>query len=383
MVPRPFLFAQKKERHTLIALHPQLDRAVKALGWTEFTPVQEQAIPLLREGRDVLVQAQTGTGKTAAFALPLLERIDPRPGRPVALVVVPTRELCVQVAREFETLGRFGVVRVAAIYGGVGYALQEQRLRRGAQVVVGTPGRLLDLVERRSLDLSGISALVLDEADRLLDLGFAPDIRRIVALLPKERQTVLCSATLTPEVRDIARRYTKDAALVTVNPEEPTIDTIDQAWVEVFEADKLRALREILAREGVRRVLVFRRTKRGVDTLVRNLSRAGIRAAALHGDLGQRERERVLEGFKQGRIATLVATDLAARGLHVEGIDQVVNFDLPADAETYVHRVGRTGRAGRTGSALTFVTEWQYDEFDDLRRRARVPFRQERLALYG
>jgi len=288
-----------------------------------------------------------------------------------------------QVAKEFTVLGRYNGARVATVYGGVAYKPQLDALRKRPHVVVGTPGRLLDLHGRGSLDLRNVSVLILDEADRLLDLGFAPDIRRIVDLLPSRKQTALFSATLTPEVRQIARRYTKDAATVTVNAEEPGVDLIDQTWVEVFEADKFKALREILDRDVVERSLVFRRTKHGVDQLVRKLRGHGYAVAALHGDLGQKERERVLEAFKRGQLKTLVATNLASRGLHVDAIDHVVNFDLPEDAETYTHRVGRTGRAGRRGVALTFVTEWQYDEFEDLRRRSRVPFRQEQLALYA
>jgi ATP-dependent RNA helicase DeaD len=334
-------------------------------------------------GRDVIAQAQTGTGKTGAFALPLLERVTGPARRPFVLVVVPTRELCLQVAGDFARLGKFRRVRVAALYGGNGYGAQERDLRGGVHVVVGTPGRLLDLVERRTLDLTGISVLILDEADRLLDMGFIPDVRRIVALLPTERQTALFSATITPEVGKVARGLTTDATSVAVKPEEPTIDTIDQAFIEVRHVDKLRALRTILARKEASRVLVFRRTKRGVDKLTRDLVRAGHDAGALHGDIPQRARERVLEGFRRGTVATLVATNLAARGIHVDGIDHVVNFDLPEDPETYVHRVGRTGRAGETGKALTFVTEEQGDEFRELKRKARVPFRQEHLALYS
>ena len=296
-------------------------------------------------------------------------------------MIVPTRELCLQVAGEFAALGRGRRTRVAALYGGNGYGAQERDLRAGAHIVVGTPGRLLDLVSRRSLDLGGVQALVLDEADRLLDMGFIPDVRRITALLPKQRQTALFSATISREVEDIARSLTTDAAKIAVKPEEPTIGTIDQVFVDVRQADKLRALRTILARDDADRVLVFRRTKRGVDKLARELIRLGHEAGALHGDIPQRRRERTLEGFRRGTIATLVATNLAARGIHVDGIDHVVNFDLPEDAETYIHRVGRTGRAGETGKALTFVTETEADEFRELRRKARVPFRQERLAL--
>jgi superfamily II DNA/RNA helicase len=367
----------------MLGSHPDIDRAVKALGWLGPTPVQARVIPLLRSGRDVIAQAQTGTGKTGAFALPLLERLATAARRPSVLVIVPTRELCLQVARDFASLGRFRRVRVAALYGGNGYGAQERDLRLGVHVVVGTPGRLLDLVSRRSLDLRGIDVLVLDEADRLLDLGFITDIRRIVALLPSPRQTALFSATITPEVDQIARSLTVDAVKVSVRPEQPTIDTIDQAFIEVLHVDKLRALREVLARKEAGRVLVFRRTKRGVDRLARDLVRLGHDAGALHGDIPQRARERVLEGFRRGTVSPLVATNLASRGIHVEGIDHVVNFDLPEDPETYVHRVGRTGRAGELGKALTFVTETQGNEFRELKRKARVPFRQERLALYS
>ena len=365
----------------MISLTPDLDRAVKQLGWTIFTPVQELAIPPLRAGRDLFAQAQTGTGKTGAFALPILERVVGRAGPPFTLVVVPTRELGQQVAKEFETLGRYRNARVVAVYGGVGYRAQEDALRRGAHVVVGTPGRLLDLASRRTLNLSQIRILVLDEADRLLDLGFAPDIARIIALLKGPRQTALFSATLTNDVRAVARRYTRDPVSVTIKPEEPTIAAIDQAWIQVRESDKVAALHEILRREDVVRTLVFRRTKHGADKLVKALERLGSPARALHGNVGQHERERVLEGFRSGRIPTLVATNLAARGIHVDDIGHVVNFDFPEDAETFVHRTGRTGRAGRRGVAFTFVNETQRAAFEDLRRRAKVPFRQERLGV--
>ncbi len=373
----------EKELHRVIALHPELERATKALGWTELTPIQDKVIPLLRSGRDVVAQAQTGTGKTGAFALPALERVVAPARRPFVLVIVPTRELCLQVATEFVTLGKYRRVRVAAVYGGTGYGPVERELRLGTHVIVGTPGRLLDLVARRTLDLSGIKMLILDEADRLLDLGFINDVRKIAKLLPKGRQTALFSATISSAVDAIVRELTVDAVRVAVKPEEPTIDTIDQAYVDVRHADKLQALREVLGRDEASRVLVFRRTKRGVDKLVRDLVRLGHDAGALHGDIPQRRRERVLEGFRKGTVTPLIATNLAARGIHVEGIDHVVNFDLPEDSETYVHRVGRTGRAGERGRALTFVTETEKSEFQELKRKARVPFRKERLAMYS
>ena len=372
---------REKEVPRVIALHPELDRATKALGWRELTTIQEKVIPILRSGRDVIAQAQTGTGKTGAFALPLLERIDGAIRRPSVLVVVPTRELCLQVATEFIALGRHRRVRVAAVYGGNGYGPQERDLRLGVHVVVGTPGRLLDLLERRTLDLGGVNVLILDEADRLLDLGFINDVRRIAALVPKGRQTGLFSATFPPAVNEIANSLTLDAIRVAVKPEEPTIDLVDQAYVQVRHADKLDALRSILARDDASRVLVFRRTKRGVDKLTRDLARLGHGVDALHGDVPQRRRERVLDGFRRGTIPTLIATNLAARGIHVDGIDHVVNFDLPEDPETYVHRVGRTGRAGARGKAVTFVTETEHQDFQDLRRRARVPFRREHITI--
>ncbi|HET8568640.1 MAG TPA: DEAD/DEAH box helicase [Candidatus Limnocylindria bacterium] len=364
----------------MITLPLDLDRATRELGWTALTPIQELSIPPLRAGRDLLAQAQTGTGKTAAFGLPLLERIDRRASAPFALVIVPTRELAAQVAQEILTLGRHRSARVVAVYGGVGYRDQENALRRGVHIVVATPGRVIDLIDRRSLDLSKIKVLVLDEADRLLDLGFAPDIARIVARLPAGRQTALFSATLAGEVQKIAAKYTIDPASVAVRPETPAVEAIDQAWIAVREADKGAALDELLRRDGMERTLVFRRTKHGADKLVRDLARLGHRASALHGNVGQRERERVLEAFRRGTVTTLVATDLAARGIHVDEIGHVVNYDLPATADTYVHRIGRTGRAGRGGASYTFVNETQRGEFDDIRRRARVSVRQERLA---
>lgn len=367
----------------MIAFHPDLERAIRLLGWVELTPIQQRVIPILRSGRDVIGQAQTGTGKTGAFALPLLERIEGPARRAFVLVVVPTRELCLQVARDFEALGRYRKARVATVYGGTPYGAQERELRAGVHVVVGTPGRLLDLVTRRSLDLGGVKVLVLDEADRLLDLGFVRDVQKITALLPKGRQTALFSATFPPAVDKIARSVTIDAQRVSVKPEQPTVDTVDQSYVHVRNVDKLAALRTVLAREDAGRVLVFRRTKHGADKLTRDLVRLGHDAAALHGNVPQRARERVLEGFRRGTVATLVATNLAARGIHVEGIDHVVNFDLPEDPETYVHRIGRTGRAGERGKAVTFVSETQHAEFLELKRKARVPFRQEQLALYS
>ncbi|OGO68527.1 MAG: hypothetical protein A3H36_01755 [Chloroflexi bacterium RIFCSPLOWO2_02_FULL_71_16] len=358
-------------------------RAIDDLGWMGPTPVQDQAVKILQQGRDLLAQAQTGTGKTAAFAIPILERVEQGAKRPQAIVIVPTRELAVQVTREFGALGRYRDAHEVAIYGGVSYTPQDRALKRGVGVVVGTPGRLLDHIERGTLDLRGIEIVILDEADRLLDMGFAPDVRRLLRRMPKERQTALFSATLSWEVRDLAATFMRDAVSIAIDPERQTIETVEQLWVEVLEQDKVRALEELLGRSEFDQVLVFRHTKRGVDDLVRQLQRRGRKAEAIHGDLSQRERERTLEAFKSGQIPIMVATNVAARGLQIDDISHVVNYDLPEDPETFTHRIGRTGRMGKSGVAVTFVSEWDFDEFEALRARAKVPFRREVLELYG
>ena len=366
-----------------LEIHPDVARAIDELGFMAPTPVQEQTIPVLRSGRDLLAQAQTGTGKTAAFAIPLIEAIDPGTKRPQALVIVPTRELAVQVTREFGALGKYRRTHEVAIYGGVPYGPQERALQRGAQIVIGTPGRLLDHIQRGSVDLAVVRVVILDEADRLLDMGFAPDVRRLLRLVPQRRQTALFSATLTGEVKDLAFRFTNDPAQVAIDPERRTSESVEQVYVEVLDEDKPKALEELLRRWETEQVLIFRHTKRGVDRLLEDLVRRRHAAAAIHGDLTQRERERTLEKFRSGEIKILVATNLAARGLHIEDISHVINYDLPEDAETFTHRIGRTGRAGETGIAVTFVGEWDFDEFERLREKANVPFRREVLELYG
>ena len=366
-----------------LEIHADVARAIDDLGWMGPTPVQDQAVKILQQGRDLLAQAQTGTGKTAAFAIPILERVEQGAKRPQAIVIVPTRELAVQVTREFGALGRYRDAHEVAIYGGVSYTPQDRALKRGVGVVVGTPGRLLDHIERGTLDLRGIEIVILDEADRLLDMGFAPDVRRLLRRMPKERQTALFSATLSWEVRDLAATFMRDAVSIAIDPERQTIETVEQLWVEVLEEDKVRALEELLGRSEFDQVLVFRHTKRGVDDLVRQLQRRGRKAEAIHGDLSQRERERTLEAFKSWQIPIMVATNVAARGLQIDDISHVVNYDLPEDPETFTHRIGRTGRMGKSGVAVTFVSEWDFDEFEALRARAKVPFRREVLDLYG
>ncbi|MDP9264920.1 MAG: DEAD/DEAH box helicase [Chloroflexota bacterium] len=365
-----------------LSVQPDIARAISDLGFMAPTAVQRRAIPILQSGRDLLAQAQTGTGKTAAFAIPILERVRPDTKHPQALVVVPTRELAVQVTREFAALGRYRHAHEIAVYGGVGYGQQERALKRGAAVVVGTPGRLLDHIERGTLDLSGLEVVILDEADRLLDMGFAPEVRRLLRHCPAKRQTALFSATLAGAVKDLARSFTRDPAQVVIGPEQQNLEAIEQIFIEVLEEDKVKALEELLRKYEIEQVLVFRHTKRGVDRLLETLQRRGHRAAAIHGDMQQRERERTLDAFREGKIPLLIATNVAARGLHIEDISHVINYDLPEDADTFTHRVGRTGRLGKSGVAVTFVGEWDFDQFDTLRKQARVPFRREVLDLY-
>ena len=364
-------------------IHPDVARAVVDLGFMAPTPVQEQVIPQMRMGRDVLAQAQTGTGKTAAFAIPILELVDPGLKRPQALVVVPTRELAVQVTREFGALGKYRHAHEVAIYGGVSYVPQERALKRGVAIIVGTPGRLIDHIERGTLDLSALRVVILDEADRLLDMGFAPEVRRLLRKCPTDRQTALFSATLAREVKDLAYSFTRDPVQIAIQPEQQNLEAIEQIYVEVLEEDKVRALEELLKKYEIDQVLIFRHTKRGVDKLVDSLKRRGHTVEAIHGDLSQRERERTLESFRDGKLPILIATNVAARGLHIEDISHVVNYDLPEDADIFTHRVGRTGRAGKSGVAVTFVGPWDYDEFERLKNKAGVPFRREVLDLYG
>jgi len=270
-----------------------------------------------------------------------------------------------------------------AIYGGVSYVPQERALKRGATIVVGTPGRLLDHIERGTLDLSGLRVVILDEADRLLDMGFAPEVKRLLSKCPTNRQTALFSATLQGEVQDLARRFTKNAAQIAIEPERVNLAAIEQIYIEVLDEDKVKALEELLKKYDIDQVLIFRHTKRGVDKLVESLQRRKHKVEALHGDLSQRERERTLDAFRDGSLPMLVATNVAARGLHIEDISHVVNYDLPEDPETFTHRVGRTGRVGKPGVAVTFVGPWDVDEFEILKKKAKVSFRREVLDLYG
>jgi ATP-dependent RNA helicase RhlE len=344
-----------------LGLRPELARAVAEEGYDIPTPIQRDTIPLALAGRDVVGSAQTGTGKTAAFLLPILHRLSQTSGHGLrALILVPTRELAEQVLERAVAYGRHVGLRAAAIYGGVGMEPQTKALSRGLDLVVATPGRFLDHMGRGHLDLRRVETLVLDEADRMLDMGFAPDVRRILDALPAERQTLLFSATISHDVDRLAQRALRDPAAVEVARRAAPAAGIEHGIVAVDKANKKDALAKLLQLDVVHRALIFTRTKYGADKLARNLNRDGLKVGALHGDKAQSARLRTLEDFRQGRVRILVATDVAARGIDVDAIDMVVNYDVPTDPEVYVHRVGRTARAGAQGLALTLMApdEW-------------------------
>jgi ATP-dependent RNA helicase DeaD len=337
-------------------LHPQLVQAVTERGYTNPTPIQEAVIPVMLTGKDILGQAQTGTGKTAAFALPILHNLTPGLGHVQALVLAPTRELGIQVAETMEDYGRFRKVSVLAVYGGMAYGPQIGSLRRGVDVVVGTPGRLLDLLKSKKLDLSQVQTVVLDEADEMLSMGFIEDIEAILQATPAERQTALFSATLPRQIRQLADKYMNQPEAISIERSQRTVAALEQRAYLVNEQDKLAALTRLFEVEPITSALIFARTRLGTAELANELTVRGFPAEALNGDLSQQAREQVLNRFRQNQIKVLVATDVAARGLDIDDISHVFNFDLPQDAELYVHRVGRTGRAGKTGIALTLVT---------------------------
>ncbi|MCB0114227.1 MAG: DEAD/DEAH box helicase [Caldilineaceae bacterium] len=337
-------------------LHPQLVQAVADLGYTEPTPIQAAVIPVLMEGHDVIGQAQTGTGKTAAFALPMLHGLEPGQSLPQGLVLAPTRELAMQVAQAIFEMGRHLGVRVLAVYGGQPYARQISRIRKGVDVIVGTPGRMIDLINQHALDLSHVQYLVLDEADEMLSMGFVEDIETILKQTPSSRQTALFSATLPPEIRRLADRYLRSPQSIAIERKQLTVDAIEQRYYLVYQQDKLSALTRLFEVEPVTRGLVFARTRAGTGELANELTTRGYAAEVLNGDLSQEAREGVLARFRQNQIKVLVATDVAARGLDIDDVSHVFNFDLPQDPEVYVHRVGRTGRAGKSGVAISLVT---------------------------
>ncbi len=325
------------------------------MGFEEPTPVQVETIPMLLNGRDVIAQAQTGTGKTAAFGIPIVQAID-RPGRtPSALILCPTRELAVQVSEEIKRLAVFKGLNTLAIYGGASIEHQFDALERGVDIVAGTPGRIIDHIQRRTIDLSGVRYMVLDEADRMLDMGFIEDIDYILSRVPKERQTMLFSATILPEIRRMGERHMQRPAVVSVSEDDIVLPNTKQMYFAIGRKNKIWALCRVLDKARPK-AIVFAQTKHMVDIIEQRLTSYGYPAAAIHGDLTQARREKVLSDFRSGRIMVLIATDVAARGLDIEGVTHVINYDIPDSPETYVHRIGRTGRAGKEGRAITFVS---------------------------
>jgi len=361
-----------------LGLAPPLLRAVSSAGYTTPTPIQEQAIPHVLAGRDVLGCAQTGTGKTAAFALPILHHLT-HAGNPArgagrrirVLVLSPTRELASQIRESFQTYGRQTSLRCSVIYGGVGQHPQVQALRHGVDIVVATPGRLLDLMNQGHVDLGGVEIFVLDEADRMLDMGFLPDLRRVVAKLPAKRQTVFFSATMPAPIEQLANAILRDPVRIRVAPVKETTDLIEQSVCFVAKQQKPHLLTTMLRKQQVTRDLVFTRTKHGADRVARQLNQSGIKAEAIHGNKSQSARQRSLASFKSNRLPVLVATDLAARGIDVDCVSHVFNYDLPNEAETYVHRIGRTGRAGATGIAVSFCDHDERSYLKDIERLIR------------
>jgi ATP-dependent RNA helicase RhlE len=355
-----------------LGLEPALLRALAEQGYAQPTPIQAAAIPVVLEGGDLLAAAQTGTGKTAAFALPLLQHLShgapATTRRPRALVLTPTRELAAQVHDNLRDYGKHLRISSTTIFGGVSMGPQMQALRRGVDIVIATPGRLIDHMQQRSLDLSGIEVLVLDEADRMLDMGFLPALKRILAALPKRRQTLLFSATFAPPIKALAMQFMHEPKEVSVTPPNTVATTVTHHVHPVDAANKRDLLLHVLSQDSRRQTLVFSRTKHGADKLVRYLETAGMRAAAIHGNKSQNARTRALSDFKTGRITVLVATDIAARGIDIDQLPIVINFDLPMVAEDYVHRIGRTGRAGADGMAVSLVSHDESGLLRDIRK---------------
>jgi ATP-dependent RNA helicase RhlE len=352
-----------------MGLHAAVIQAVRDAGYETPTPIQAQAIPLVMKGRDVMGLAQTGTGKTAAFTLPIVDRLIDGPRRTRALVLTPTRELCVQVEESVRKYAQHAELNVLSVYGGVPLDPQEKKLRAGVDIVVATPGRLIDHLERQNVVFDDLEVLVLDEADRMLDMGFAPQINRIVAEIPPYRQTLLFSATMPPEVEALARKYLRKPVVVQVGRRSSVASTVTHAVYPVPNDRKSALLAELLRAASLDSVLVFTRTKHGADRVVRHLERENIEATAMHADKTQPQRTRALEDFKTGKVRVLVATDIAQRGLDISGITHVVNYDVPQQAEDYVHRIGRTGRAAKEGDAFTFMAP---DEISMVRQIERV-----------
>ncbi|MDD5383650.1 MAG: DEAD/DEAH box helicase [Gallionella sp.] len=370
-------------------LDAQILRAIEEEGYTEPTPIQAQAIPHVLAGRDLMAMAQTGTGKTAAFTLPLLQRLLPHaststsPARhPIrALILAPTRELAIQVEKSVETYSRHVPLRSTVVFGGIDIKTQKPALAKGVEILVATPGRLLDHVESRNLMLNQVQILILDEADRMLDMGFMPDLKRILTLLPKQRQTLLFSATFSDEIKKLAQDFLVNPVTVEAERRNTAAETVKQSVLMVDHDNKFSVLADLIRSRGLKQVLVFTRTKLTSAQLARKLEREGIPSDAIHGDKTQLERIKALDAFKEGKITALVATDVAARGLDIDQLPLVVNYELPTNAEDYVHRIGRTGRAGASGEAISLVDGEEERRLVEIEKLLKREFPRERAAV--
>jgi superfamily II DNA/RNA helicase len=381
--------AVEKVKFSSLSLDPQIVKAVEEEGYTEPTPIQAQAIPQVLAGRDLMAMAQTGTGKTAAFTLPLLQRLLPHastsasPARhPIrALILAPTRELAIQVEKSVETYSKHVPLRSTVVFGGVDIKLQKPALAKGVEILVATPGRLLDHVESRNVLLNQVQVLILDEADRMLDMGFMPDLKRILTLLPKQRQTLLFSATFSDDIKKLAQDFLTNPVTVEAERRNTAAETVKQSVLMVDQDNKFDVLADLLRARGLTQALVFTRTKLTAARLARKLDRDGIPADAIHGDKTQLERIKALDGFKEGKITTLVATDVAARGLDIDQLPLVVNYELPTNAEDYVHRIGRTGRAGASGEAISLVDDEEERRLVEIEKLLKRKFPRERAPV--
>jgi len=362
-----------------LELSRQVFQAVSDMGFEEPSPIQAKVMPMILEGTDVIGQAQTGTGKTAAFGIPIVEMINARFTQVQAIILAPTRELAIQVSEELAKIGRHKHLKTVPIYGGQPIDRQIRALRYGAHIAIGTPGRVLDHLNRGTLKLQNIKYVVLDEADEMLDMGFIEDIENILSQTPEERQTMLFSATMPLEIRKLANRFMKDPITVSVSRDELTVPQIDQVFYETRDKNKVDALCRIIDMEDIRQAIIFCRTKRGVDELVAGLESRGYFASGLHGDLSQTQRDRVMKRFREGKAELLVATDVAARGLDIENVTHVINYDIPQDPESYVHRIGRTGRAGKKGQAVTLIVPREYRQLRLIENLIKTHIRREEL----
>lgn len=361
-------------------IHPDILKAVEEMGFETMTPIQEQAIPVLLEGKDIIGQAQTGTGKTAAFAIPMIQSVDPQLKKPQGIILCPTRELAMQAAEEIRKLTKYmSGIKVLPVYGGQDILRQIRALSQGVQIIVGTPGRVMDHLRRHTIKTAYIKMIVLDEADEMLNMGFREDIETVLEDMPKQHQMALFSATMPQAILDITGTYQKNAVYIKVTPKEITVSAIKQAYYRVAKKDKAEALIRLLDYYQPARSLVFCNTKRMVDEIIGILKERGYEAEGLHGDLSQNQRDTVMNLFRNGRCAILIATDVAARGIDVSGVDAVFNYDIPEDIEYYVHRIGRTGRAGRKGRAFTLISGREIFKIRDIERICHTTIRERKI----